>query len=260
MRFGIVGDPVSHSRSPAIHTAGFALRGIQATFDFLPTPAGEFGIVEAMLRSGDLNGVSVTMPHKANAYEAVDIRTDLAERTGSVNTVTARNGELTGTNTDVAGVKFSVAVANAEEGPVLVLGAGGAAAASLVALAGRQIFVSARDGDRASEVLARTGVAGSTVTWGEGVAGSLVVNATPIGMHGGALPDGVLVAASAVLDMAYGAEETDACRYAREHGIGCADGLDMLVGQAIEAFALFTGSEPPIDAFYEAARGPNGVR
>jgi shikimate dehydrogenase len=255
MWFGIVGDPVMHSRSPAIHSAGFLAKGIDASFEFITTPIDGFGAVEAMLRSGGLDGVSVTMPHKANAYEAVDVRTDLAARTGAVNTITVTDGVLTGTNTDVAGVFFAMEIAGSVSGPVLVLGAGGAAAAALVALEDRSIFISARDGRSASAVSARTGIEARVVPWAEGVAGCVVVNATPIGMHGEMLPIGVLSVASAVVDMAYGPSETPACAYAAAHGLGRADGLDMVVGQAIEAFRLFTGAEPPVDVFSEAARG-----
>jgi shikimate dehydrogenase len=104
-------------------------------------------------------------------------------------------------------------------------------------------------------VLSRTGVKGVVVPWAEGVAGAVVVNATPIGMHGEELPPGVIAVASAVIDMAYGSTETAAIAYATAQGLGHADGIDMLVGQALEAFTLFTGAEAPIEAFYEAARG-----
>ena len=260
MRFGIVGDPVTHSRSPAIHMAGFKIRGIDATFDFIPTPMDGFDAVEARLRSGDLVGVSVTMPHKTHAYEAVDGLSDIAQRTHAVNTITAVGGVLSGTNTDVAGVRFAVDAADAAEGPVLVLGAGAAAAAAVVALEGRRTYVSSRDERAASGVLAITGLNGSVVPWSEGVAGSVVVNATPVGMHGDELPPSVLAVASAIIDMAYGPDETPAIAYAVSHGLSHADGLDMLVGQAVEAFEVFTGAEPPIDAFYQAARGENSSK
>ena len=254
MRFGIVGDPVNHSRSPAIHTAGFQARGIDATYEYLPTPLGEFATVESMLRSGGLDGVSVTMPHKANAFAAVDTRTELANRTGAVNTIISNDGILTGTNTDVAGVRFSIDVVKALDGPVLVLGAGGAAAAAIVALEDRQVFVSARDRRDAASVLGRTGVEGIVIPWSQGVAGSVVVNATPVGMHGEKLPAAPLAVASALIDMAYGDGETPACTYATSSGINYADGIDMLVGQAVEAFTLFTGTDVPVDVLYDAAR------
>jgi shikimate dehydrogenase len=254
MRFGIVGDPVMHSRSPVIHSSGFEVHDIDASFDFIPTPKNGFRAIEMMLRSGELTGVSVTMPHKGDAYDAVDVRTDLAQRTGAVNTITADNGVLTGTNTDVAGVRFAVGAAGAEQGPVHVVGAGGAAAAAIVGLGGRHLFVSARDAGDAHAVLERTGTKGTVVPWADGVAGSVVVNATPLGMHGESLPEDVLVVASAVVDMAYGSNETPAIAYAVAHGLGHADGIDMLVGQALEAFTLFTGAEAPLNRFYEAAR------
>ena len=172
----------------------------------------------------------------------------------------AVDGVLAGTNTDVAGVRFALDAAEASEGPVLVLGAGAAAAAAVVALEGRRMYVSSRDERAASAVLARTGSKGTVVPWTEGVAGSVVVNATPVGMHGEELPLGVLAVASAIIDMAYGSEETPAIAYAGSHRLSHADGLDMLVGQAVEAFELFTGAEPPIDAFYQAARGEDSSK
>ena len=105
MRFGVVGDPVMHSRSPAIHSAGFLDLGVGATFEHLPTPADSFGEIVARLRNGDLNGVSVTMPHKDNAFATVDILSDVARQSKAVNTIVVReDGQLYGTNTDVAGV------------------------------------------------------------------------------------------------------------------------------------------------------------
>ena len=209
-----------------------------------------------MLRNGDLNGVSVTMPHKDNAFVAVDIRSDVANQSEAVNTIIVRDGDqLYGTNTDVAGVIHALrAMSIGEKAPMLVLGAGGAARAAVVAGAGHPMFVSARRTEEAEDVLARTSVEGTVVPWGEGVAGAVVVNATPLGMKGESLPPGPLAVGSALLDMTYGSTETPACQYFGTEGLPHADGLEMLLGQAVEAFELFTGLSAPMTVLREAAR------
>ena len=158
MRFGVVGDPVMHSRSPAIHSAGFLDLGVGATFEHLPTPADSFGEIVARLRNGDLNGVSVTMPHKDNAFATVDILSDVARQSKAVNTIVVReDGQLYGTNTDVAGVIHALETMSVgAQVPMLVLGAGGAARAAVVAGSGHPLFVSARRIEEAEAVLSRT--------------------------------------------------------------------------------------------------------
>jgi shikimate dehydrogenase len=256
MKYGVVGDPVMHSRSPAIHTAGFAALGIAATFEHLLTPRDSFDEIVARLRNGDLNGVSVTMPHKDNAFAAVDMLSEVAGRSEAVNTIIAMaNGQLYGSNTDVAGVTHALGILSVgPRAPLLILGAGGAARAAVVAGARHPVFVSARRSGAATEVLDRTSVEGTVVPWGEGVAGAVVVNATPLGMKGESLPHGPLVVGSALLDMTYGSAETPACQYFRAESLPYADGLEMLVGQAVEAFELFTGLVPPLEVLRQAAR------
>ncbi|MEZ5176025.1 MAG: shikimate dehydrogenase [Acidimicrobiia bacterium] len=259
MRFGIVGDPVDHSRSPAMHEAGFRALGIDAVYEFLPTPPDHFDRIIDGLRSGRLDGVNVTMPHKRAAFDAVDEHTVDAQRSGSVNTIVCRNGRLVGANTDVGGITDAFDTARIPDlAPVLVLGSGGASASAVVALCGRAVYVSARNPAAATAMLDRVQCPGVVVRWGEGVAGSAIVNATPIGMHGESLPRPVLGVASGLVDMAYGPEETPACRAIRRGGLPCADGLDVLVGQAIGAFRLFTGTTPDRDILTTAARGLAG--
>ena len=250
----MVGDPVSHSRSPAIHRAGFAAVGIDATYEFLPTPPDRFATIVERLRAGDLDGVNVTMPHKDHAFDAADRLSASATRTRSVNTIVGDDGVLVGHNTDVHGVRYAHRIVGAPETPVLILGSGGAARAALVALAHLDIAVAGRRPVNAEEASRATGVVAAVVPWGKGVPGALVVNATPVGMHGEALPAEVMELASAVIDMAYGESVTPAVAWARDHGLPVADGLDMLVGQAATAFTHFTGHQPPLDAMAAAAR------
>ena len=255
MRFAVVGDPVDHSRSPAIHTAGFRALGIDATFEALRVSPDDFELVVADLRNGRLDGVSVTMPHKDNAYAAVDTHDALAIRSVAVNTIVTSDGELRGYNTDVAGVVHAVELLGlSQDAPVVVLGYGGAARAALVALGGRSLYVAGRDTEQALSLISSTDPTATVVAWGTPADDAIVVNATPLGMHGEGLPMGVLESGIGLVDMTYGTEPTPAVAAMRDLGKPSADGLDMLVGQAVQAFELFTGISAPVDMLERAAR------
>lgn len=247
---------MAHSKSPAIHTAAFAAVGIEATYDAIRAPAGEFERIAAELTNGSLSGLNVTMPLKLEAYQSVDEHSKAATRAGSVNTVTVRGGTLVGHNTDIDGVAHAIGkLGLAGPSPILILGAGGAATAAAVAVDGQEVHVSARRNEAARSVLDTTHVTGEVVAWGEPVDGAVVINATPIGMSGGSIPDHVVDHAAAIVDMAYGDEPTSTMRAAVALRLPTADGLDMLVGQAAAAFALFVGVEAPIAIMEAAARG-----
>jgi shikimate dehydrogenase len=255
VKFAVVGDPVEHSRSPAIHNAAFAALGIDAEFGWRQVRRGEFDQVVGELRSGELDGVSVTMPHKHAAYEAADERSERAMRTGAVNTLVVEGDRLMGHNTDVAGVRHALAMIESETtAPILILGNGGAAAAALLAVEGRHVHLSGRSGAGARSLAERVGVEVTVVAWGEPVSMATVINATPLGMAGEDLPDGVVERAAALLDMTYGAQRSSAVAHALALGIPTTDGLTMLTGQAVEAFELFTGQKAPIMTMEQAAR------
>ncbi len=250
-----MGDPVSHSRSPVIHTAAFAALGIDATYEARRVVAGAFGDVVDDLDARRLDGVNVTMPHKRHAFEAASALSDGAERTGAVNTLLPTDGVLHGDNTDIHGVRHAVSTLGDLRYPrVVVLGSGGAARAAIVAVEG-PIAVMARSPEQGAEALRTTGAEdGDVLAWGEEVDGALVINATPVGMHGEMLPTATLTSAGGVVDMAYGAQATPTIRWAEHHGIPHADGLVMLVGQAARAFELFVGRPAPIDVMSRAVR------
>jgi shikimate dehydrogenase len=254
MRFGIVGDPVDHSLSPDIHNAAFAHLGIDARYDLLPTARGSFARVVAALRTGDLDGVNVTMPHKGSAFEAVDTVSEAARRTHAVNTIVHRDGRLAGDNTDVDGVRHSRGLLGLADAPFVILGTGGAARAAIVACADRGISVMARHPERATAALEACSVHGAVVEWGVPVSGAILINATPLGMHREMLPTVALEAAAGLIDMVYDSEPTPAVSWAVRNGVPVADGIDMLIGQAIAAFEVFTGRTAPIDVMTTAAR------
>lgn len=257
-RFAVVGDPVGHSKSPAIHTAAFAACGIDATYEAIRVRAGQFGMVADELRSGKLNGVNVTMPLKDEAFRSIDRSSPDAARAESVNTVTPADGLLTGRNTDVAGVMRAVDKLEVDdEAPVLILGGGGAARSAAIAVEGRTITVSTRRPMAAASLLEVSATIGTVAPWGAAIDGAIVINATPLGMHGESLPDEVLLSSAGLVDMAYGSQPTAAVTTARHLGIPVADGLDMLVGQAAAAFTVFTGMAAPLDVMETAARKAN---
>lgn len=255
MRYVVVGDPVAQSMSPAIHNAAFEAAGVDAEFGFLHVPAHQFGDVVDELRSGRIAGASVTMPHKRNAFASVDERSENAQRTGAVNTIVVDGGRLIGHNTDVAGVNHALATVESDRtAPILILGNGGAAAAALLATEGRRVSVSGRSEDR-SRILAETlGIDVDLVPWGSSVAMASVINATPLGMAGEQLPDGVVERAGTFMDMTYGSARSPAVAHALALGLPTADGLTMLVGQAVEAFELFTGMSASALTMEQAAR------
>jgi shikimate dehydrogenase len=192
------------------------------------------------LRKGGLDGVNVTMPLKSAALERCDRLTAEAQKAGSVNSLRVRDGVLEGHSTDV--VAFDASYALLGDIPaLLVLGWGGAANAAVAAWPGDEAaHVSVRD----TAKLAGAMVPGKVVTpvrWGKGVPGALVVNATPLGMHGETLPDGVLTGAAALIDLPYTTAPTPAVIAANDSGILVLDGIAFLASQATASFEWWTG-------------------
>jgi shikimate dehydrogenase len=206
------------------------------------------------LRAGELDGANVTMPYKRVALEVADELSPAAERVGAVNTLAVEAGSLIGANTDVDGVLAAFTAAGLPESdPVVILGAGGAAAAALVALGRREKYLVARSVDRAQQTLQRTGTEATVVSWDDPAQPGVVVNATSLGMRGEPLPEHLTDAATGLLDMPYRDVPTPTVGLMRRRGLPVADGLEMLVGQAVASFAIWTGSALDADVFREAA-------
>ncbi|MBA2327472.1 MAG: shikimate dehydrogenase [Actinobacteria bacterium] len=260
---GVVGDPVAHSRSPAMQNAAFAALGLDWVFVAFPAPEGHGrAAVRAVLDLG-IAGLNVTMPHKADAAAACDDLSTEAERLGAVNTVVADPDavRLAGHNTDGEG--FLRALADEGIDPTgrrcLVLGAGGAARAIALALGGvgASVTVAARrlDAARAAATLAD----GNAVELANVVVDEcdVLVNATPLGMHGEPPPIDAtrLRSGQFVYDTVYPAE-TPLLVAARQQGVACAGGMGMLVHQGALSFRLWTGSDAPLDVMRAAALDP----
>ncbi len=253
MRLVVLGDPVAHSRSPAIHTAALIAVGIDGTYTARRVDDSGLVIAVDEIRYGRLAGANVTMPHKQLAFELADRTSEDAMRSGAVNTLARRDAEVWGYNTDIEGIRAVWDTCGLPaEAPVLLLGTGGAAAGALVALAGRPVAISGRRTNAAHDLLARTRVQGSVVDWGEPVEGAVVVNATPVGMDGEDLPDRVIAAACGFFDLTYGSAESPSVRRTREAGLPTADGKELLLAQAAASFEIWTGVTAPADAMRAA--------
>jgi shikimate dehydrogenase len=245
VRLVLLGDPVAHSRSPAMHTAALGHLGIDGTYQARRVDAAGMRTAIQQIRAGEIDGANVTMPHKSLAAELCDTLAVEAALARAANTLALRDGLLTGWNTDA--IAFRTLLDHLPGDPVLVIGAGGAAAAVAAGVAGRSIEFMARRPAAAAHL-------GRPVAWGTVRPGALVVNATPLGMHGESLPRGVVESASGLVDLAYGREPTPACTLARMAGLPCVDGIQFLVAQAAESFAIWTGRRAPRDVMEQAAR------
>jgi len=258
---GVIGDPVAHSRSPAIMNAAFAAAGLDWVYVAFPARAGRGNQAVKAARDLGLVGLNVTMPFKADAAWACDELTPAATALRAVNVVTVDpSGRLLGSSTDGPGFVRSVR----EQGldptgrRALVCGAGGAARAIVVALgeAGAHVTVGARRRDAADTAAGLVMGASSAVlaTLDPG-AFDLVVNATPLGMQGedGPVDTELLNPSQLVVDTVYHPMETPFLAACRARGIPCTNGLGMLVHQAALAFEEWTGVAAPLDAMRAAA-------
>lgn len=253
IRLAVLGDPVDHSLSPRLHAAALRAAGIEGAYEARRVDTHGLSVAAEELRRGILHGANITMPHKRLAARLSDRLEGTAAVTGSVNTWVYRESDLIGYSTDDDGVRFAIAHAGLPDaGPVLVLGAGGAARAAIVALRERPLFVTARRAEAANGVVGLAADA-RVVPWGTVVEGALVVNATPLGMSSQPLPKGVVESAGGLLDMVYGERMTPAVATAQRLGIPASDGLPMLVGQAAESFRLWTGHATSPTVMMEAA-------
>ena len=260
MRLAVLGDPVSHTRSPAIHNAALAAAGIPGSYEALQVDENGVRAAFDEVRAGTLTGFNVTMPFKGLAAKLCDRLDRDASRAGSVNTVTLIEDVVWGYSTDVGGIHDAWGDLP-REGPILVLGAGGAAAAACVALSHRPIYVAARRFGAGAELgrnLLGNGLDFSLgeVRWGAPVVGSVVVNCTPIGMGGESLPRDVLAASAGLFDLTYGSGVSPSVQAIRTMGLPAVEGLDLLVSQAVRSFQIWTGMVAPFDLLREAAKTP----
>jgi shikimate dehydrogenase len=277
MRVALLGHPVDHSRSPDMHNAAFRAVGLDWRYEAVAVPPERFEEVLGELPGQGFVGANVTIPHKLRALRAADSATAVAEAVGAANTLQFEGGRVLADNTDVGG--FLDAVGERVPGGVagmgaLVLGAGGAARAIAFALASRdspEIRVWNRHPERARELVEDLdqGRGGPLRAIPEpdlrGV--QLLVNASSVGMREGEgpfaeretfkqlrLPADNWGDLQVVVDIVYRDGETALVRAAKERGLTCVDGIDILVHQGAASFELWTGRRAPIEAMRRGAR------
>jgi len=257
---GVIGDPVRHSLSPAIHNAAYAAHGLDWAYVALPVRPGG---VEAALRGAvalGLGGLSVTMPHKEAVAAAVDALDPAAAALRSVNTVVPQaDGSLKGYSTDGAGFIASLAVAGVSVGgrSVCLLGGGGAARSLADALArggAARVAVVNRTHSAAEETAALAGAVGVVGVAADVGAADIVVNATSVGMGADESPcdSALLRSGQVVADIVYHPRRTALLKAAAAAGAVTVDGLGMLVHQAALQQRLWHGTAPSIEAMTAA--------
>jgi len=252
---GVLGDPVGHSRSPAIHNAAFEALGLEWRYVKLPVAADLFAETVRALPASGYRGANVTIPHKEAALALADHVGDAARTIGAANTLTFGDGAIHADNTDAAGLLAALPV-TPQGMRALVLGAGGAGRAAAWALrqAGADVTVWNRTAERARALARELGVAAVEVP----DPAELVVNATSVGLRPGdsieELPLAALDPPELAVELVYGDHETPFAAWAAAGGVEVVEGLEVLIRQGALSFEHWTGREPPVDVMRRAAR------
>ena len=269
-RYGVIGHPIAHSRSPQIHQLFAAQTGQDLAYEAFDIAPYELADRVAELADEGLRGLNVTVPHKTAVLELVNSLSERARRAGAVNTVLFHvDGSWQGDNTDGVGLlrdlaqNLGIAIAGRR---LLVLGAGGAARGilpELLAAAPASLTIANRTLMRARILAAEFGDSGSVTGCGYDQCGDepfdLVINATSAGLHGQlpAFPTPIIGPATTCYDLSYGSGDTPFVAWARGQGAAAAhQGLGMLVEQAAESFFLWRRLRPdtqPVLATLRAA-------
>ncbi len=265
--YGIIGHPVRHSLSPAMHNAAFRSAGLNAVY--LAFDVEDLAGALAGARALGVKGMSVTIPHKEAVMAYLDEVDETARRIGAVNTVVNRDNRLFGLNTDAVGAVRALEEAlPVTEKRIVVLGAGGSARAVVAGLvsAGASVHVANRTVEKARALASSWGASWSGLDAEalKGVSGDVLVNTTSVGME--PKPDAIPVPPEfvgrfqVVMDIVYAPLKTMLLAVAEEHGAATVNGLRMLLHQAVAQFESWTGKEAPQKVMEEALTEAVGRR
>ena len=258
---GLIGAPIAHSASPAMHGQAADALGIHCHYQLIEVAGANTTELRALLDSIKrigFAGINVTFPYKEAVVPLLDDVSPAARAIGAVNTIVVRDGKLVGYNTDATGFERAISglVKTSNHGPVALIGAGGvgkAIAHALAALGIAELSVFDTDRAKAAQIAAqlhgrqKVRIAGSVEDALQSVVG--VVNGTPIGMlpdRGTPVPDALLHRGLWVADAVYTPLWTPLLTAAKAKGAEIMTGRDLAVHQAADAFELFTGLAPPI--------------
>lgn len=256
---GLIGYPLSHSKSPIIHEYWAKKYNVDTAYKLFTTEPKRLRQTMHHMRKKNWAGINITIPHKQAVGEYLDGLDETARQIGAVNTVLNQNGQFIGTNTDgygfITNLKQGLGDLNPYLTRVMILGAGGATRAAVVALkeaGAKQIVLANRTWDTAMRMAAHFGI--ESVIWEqreEALSGTtLLINTTSLGMTGHSnlvLNLNNLTADAAVHDIVYAPLETYLLKDAKQRGHVTVDGLGMLFYQAQKAFELWHGIVPEVD-------------
>lgn len=270
-RVVLIGHPVAHSLSGAMHQAAFDHLGIDARYELWDRPPAQIAEAIAELRNEDFLGANITIPHKERVVPLVDRQTDDAHATGALNTLTKEGRKLVGHNTDVAGFKVALdTLVGRQKMPrqAVVLGAGGGARAvvyGLIREGFQRVVVFNRHLHRGEQMVKHFGRSAShmdlrAMPWHDSIIeaelskSKVLINATSIGLGDdeSPVPGEILTSDLLVLDLIY--KPTRLLRDAAAAGCATSDGEIMLLHQGAAAFTLWTGQDAPIEVMHAALR------
>jgi len=263
---GIIGRPLGHTLSPAIHNAGYQALGLN--FVYIAFEVEDAAAAVAAMRSLSIRGLSVTIPHKTAVIPHLDTIEKVAEMIGAVNTIVNEDGSLAGYNTDgTAALRALEEAGIATRGvPVLVLGSGGAARAVCFTLAAKSTpahlqilgIIPGELRKLTDELREKTGISVAGELFSDDSLArrleecEVLIQASPVGMHPdiekSLIPPHLLRSGLKVFDVVYNPDPTRLIRDARSRGLTTASGLRMFLYQAADQFVLFTGREAPLEA------------
>lgn len=252
----VIGDPISHSKSPLIHNFWLNALGMEAEYRATQVAPDALPAFFADRKADPAwRGCNITIPHKLPALDHVADPGDVRTSIGAINTVfRGEDGSFVGTNTDAGGFYAPISDLDLAGKPVVVIGAGGAARGVLFALSRvgvGPVTILNRNVLKGAALLSTFGLKGKALPLGSALPPvALLVNTSALGMAGhpplevdlSPLPDDALV-----YDVVYAPLETELLAQARDRDLDTVDGLEMLVGQAALAFELLFGAEPPRD-------------
>ncbi len=261
---GIIGNPLTHTLSPAMHNAAFATLGLAGRYVALPTTESELETLLQVAVEMDLRGFNVTIPHKQSIIPLLDRLDHSAERIGAVNTVIVEDGQFIGHNTDAHGATMALRSAGVEgKGQrALVIGAGGASRAVVSALSdmGARTLICNRTKERAESLTKGfKNTRSIEIEDARKEDFDVIVNCTPLGMKGfpDELPIGpeVFRSGQVVVDTIYNPPKTRFLAEAERKGAIIINGEAMLVHQGLKAFELFTNKQASYEVMLNALRG-----
>ncbi len=266
---GLIGSGINHSPSPAMHRAALEARGLRGEYELLDVEPTGLPALLNRLRDGELSGCNVTVPYKGAIAAACDRLQGDAAVCRAVNTLVHENGELVGENTDARGFELALGylrLVPRAGGRALVLGAGGGAAAVVLALCRMRVehvAVVARRPEQAADLCLRVSPENTqAIAWADldlvaatARQADVVVNATSAGAADLPLPVELLPDHCIVADLRYRPQPVDLVAAATRRGLPATDGVEMLLFQGMLSFQRWTGVDPPWHAAREALRG-----